>query len=150
MVVLAAAALVHVAAATAQAGVVASNSKNIKRKPVIPKQQGAPPTRLVRQDIIIGTGRAARTGDELAVKYIGKLWTGKVIDDGWSRAPFRFDLGARLVIEGWEQGLRGMRPGGRRQITIPPRLAYGREGQGAIPPRATLIFIVDAVSVTPA
>jgi FKBP-type peptidyl-prolyl cis-trans isomerase len=149
VVVIAAGAWGQVAVSPASARVVASKSTNIKRKPVIPRQQGQPPTQLVRQDIIAGSGRAARDGDDLRVKYILKLWTGKLLDDAWRLPAFSFRLGSGVVIKGWDLGLRGLRRGGRRQLTIPPRLAYGREGQGPIPPNATLVFIVDAVSVTP-
>ena len=84
------------------------------------------------------------------MKYVLKVWPGgALVDDGWKLPAFRFRLGAGIVIRGWDLGLRGIRPGGRRQLTIPPRLAYGRTGQGPIPPNATLLFIVDAVSVRP-
>lgn len=139
----------EIAVAPASTKVVASKSTNIKRKPVFAKQHGPPPTTLVRHNIIVGKGRAARDGDDLRVKYIGRLWTGKLIDDGWRLPAFAFSLGLHMVIRGWDLGLRGIRPGGRRQLTIPPRLAYGSQGQGPIPPDATLVFIVDAVSVAP-
>ncbi len=139
----------QVAVSSASARVVASKSTNIKRKPVFARQHGKPPTRLVSQDIITGKGRAARAGDDLRVKYIGRLWGGKLIDDGWRLPAFRFQLGVGIVIKGWDRGMRGIRPGGRRQLTIPPWLAYGSRGQGPIPPNATLVFIVDAVSVRP-
>jgi peptidylprolyl isomerase len=133
--------------AAASARVVASKSTNINRKPVFARQSGKPPTRLVRQDIIAGEGRAARDGDELRVKYILRLWGGKLIDDAWRLPAFEFPLGEGIVIKGWDRGMRGIRPGGRRQLTVPPWLAYGASGQGAVPRNATLVFIVDAVSV---
>jgi foldase protein PrsA len=127
---------------------VAAKPLSIPPKPVIPAQHGQPPTHLVRHDLAIGHGRAARDGDTVTVRYVVKLWTGQLVDDSWAR-PFTFTLGTHAVIKGFDQGLRGIRPGGRRLLTIPPGLAYGSYGRAKIPSGATLAFSVYAVSVTP-
>jgi foldase protein PrsA len=121
--------------------------KAIPPEPVIPTRHGRPPSHLVRQDIVIGHGRAARDGDNVTVRFVVKLWTGRLVDDEWDQ-PFSFLLGNHEVIRGFELGLRGIRPGGRRLLTIPPGLAYGSVGRDKIPPHSTLIFSVEAVSVT--
>lgn len=117
-------------------------------EPVVGAHRGRPPSQLVRRDLAVGHGRAARDGDTLTVRYILKLWTGKLIDDSWAD-PFSFTLGTHEVIRGFEQGLRGIRPGGRRLLTVPPGLAYGSHSQQGIPAGSTLVFAVEAVSVTP-
>jgi parvulin-like peptidyl-prolyl isomerase len=117
-------------------------------KPVIEAHHGPPPSHLVRRVIAVGHGRAAENGDTLTVRYILKLWTGKLIDDSWAD-PFSFTLGTHEVITGFEQGLRGIRPGGRRLLTVPPGLAYGNHSPRGIPAGSTLVFAVEAVSVTP-
>jgi peptidylprolyl isomerase len=126
--------------------------KDTSSKPVIPKPTGSPPRTLVKEDIVRGTGPAAKPGDTLTVNYVGVAFsTGKEFDASWDRGqPFAVPLGAHKVIQGWERGLVGMRKGGRRLLTIPPELAYGTEGYPpAIAPNETLIFVVDAVSVKP-
>lgn len=106
---------------------------------------------LVVQDEVVGTGATAKAGDTLSVNYTGKLQTGVVFDTSIGRAPFSFTLGAGQVIPGWDQGLQGMRVGGKRLLIIPPALAYGAAGAGGvIPPEATLIFEVDLLSTGPA
>ena len=107
---------------------------------------------LVMQDEVVGTGATATVGDTLTVNYTGKLQDGTVFDSSLSagRTPFPFVLGAGRVIPGWDQGLQGMKVGGKRLLIIPPALAYGAQGQGPIPPNATLVFEVDLLSVTPA
>lgn len=99
-------------------------------------------------DALAGKGAAARRGDTLTVNYVGALPDGTVFDSSASHGqPFTFVLGPG-VIEGWRQGLVGMKEGGRRILVIPPQLAYGEAGAGeAIPPNATLIFEIDLVSV---
>lgn len=106
---------------------------------------------LVVQDEVVGTGAEARAGDTLSVNYTGKLQDGTVFDSSLSagRAPFEFVLGAGRVILGWDQGLQGMKVGGKRLLIIPPGLAYGAQGSGPIPPNAMLVFEVDLLSVTP-
>jgi peptidylprolyl isomerase len=107
---------------------------------------GAAPTTLITKDIIIGTGPEAKNGDRVTVNYVGVLYkNGKVFDASWHRKePFTFELGKGSVIKGWDQGIVGMKVGGRRQLIIPAPLAYGATGSGAsIPPNAALVFVVD-------
>ena len=120
------------------------------KRPVLPKPTGAPPRRLVVEDIVKGTGPAAKKGDTVIVNYVGQNFSnGQEFDASWDRGqPFAVQLGAGGVIQGWERGLIGIRQGGRRKLTIPPELGYGPQGQPpTIPPNETLIFVIDAVSV---
>ncbi|HVV39265.1 MAG TPA: FKBP-type peptidyl-prolyl cis-trans isomerase [Candidatus Paceibacterota bacterium] len=107
-------------------------------------------TQLVVQDETVGTGAEAKLGDTVSVNYTGKLEDGTVFDTSVGKAPISFVLGAGTVIPGWEQGLQGMKQGGRRLLIIPPALGYGASGYGPIPPNATLVFEVELVKVTPA
>ena len=109
---------------------------------------GAFPTdAVVINDKIIGTGLPAQAGSLLTVHYVGQLTDGSVFDSSAERGPFQFTLGAGRVISGWDQGLLGMREGGRRTLIIPPSLAYGTQGIGPIPGNATLIFEVELLKV---
>lgn len=111
---------------------------------------GPPPDELVSEDVVEGEGEQARTGDRVSVHYVGVDYeTGEEFDSSWDRGqPFDFRLGSGGVIEGWDEGLVGMKVGGRRRLTIPPDLAYGAEGQPpAIGPNATLVFVVDLLDV---
>ncbi len=103
-------------------------------------------------DVVDGKGRAAKAGDNLVVHYVGVLYkTGKQFDASWDGGrPFPFTLGQGAVIPGWDQGLQGMKVGGRRLLIIPPDLAYGAQGQGSIGPNETLVFVVDLLNDTPA
>jgi hypothetical protein len=106
---------------------------------------------LQTYDIVEGTGTVARSGDRLVVHYTGVLPDGTVFDSSLNRGePFSFVLGAGGVIQGWDQGLAGMREGGRRLLAIPPSLGYGASGNGPIPPNATIIFEVQLLQVIPA
>ncbi len=119
-------------------------------RPTVTVPAGARPTTLRTRDIRRGTGAEARAGMEVEVQYVGVAWsTGREFDASWNRSQtFRFRLGARMVIPGWDQGVAGMRVGGRRELVIPPDLGYGARGAGgAIGPNETLIFVVDLVSV---
>ena len=119
-------------------------------KPVIEKPTGAPPRKLVKEDIVKGKGRAAKPGDRVTVQYVGVSFsTGEEFDASWDRGqPFAFVLGAGEVIRGWDKGIVGMRKGGRRKLTIPPELAYGAQGSPPdIAPNETLVFIVDLLSI---
>jgi FKBP-type peptidyl-prolyl cis-trans isomerase FkpA len=107
-------------------------------------------TQLVVQDEVVGTGAAATTGSKVKVNYTGKLQDGTVFDTSVGRDPIEFTLGAGQVIPGWEQGLQGMKVGGKRILIIPSDLAYGAAGNGPIPPNAPLVFEVELVGVTPA
>lgn len=109
-----------------------------------------PGGQLVVQDEVVGQGAEAGPGDTVAVDYTGKLSDGTVFDTSVGRQPITFTLGAGQVIPGWEQGIAGMREGGKRILIIPPGLAYGSQGIGPIPPNATLTFEVTLVKVTPA
>jgi peptidylprolyl isomerase len=127
-----------------------TNLKDTKTKPAIPKPTGSPPTKLVVKDIVQGKGKAAKKGDQLSMQYVGVTFAdGKEFDSSWSSgSPFKFQLGKGSVIKGWDQGLVGIKPGGRRELTIPANLAYGAQGRPpSIPPNSALVFIVDALSV---
>jgi peptidylprolyl isomerase len=117
-----------------------------KNKPKIVKASGKPPAKLTVVDIVRGKGAGAQDGDTLTVDYAGDSWsTGKEFDASWKRGqPFPLTLGQGQVIRGWDQGLVGMKPGGRRLLVIPPDLGYGASGSGsAIKPNETLLFVVD-------
>jgi peptidylprolyl isomerase len=121
----------------------------LSKEPHVTPPSGPPPTKLVTKEIITGTGAEAKTGSAVAVNYVGALYkTGKVFDASWKRnEPFPFTLGKSQVIPGWEQGVVGMKVGGRRELIIPPALGYGAKGSPpSIPPNETLIFIVDLLS----
>lgn len=123
---------------------------DIKVKPVIPRQSGAAPKVLIVQDLIVGTGAQAKSGDSVTVQYVGVLFAnGKEFDSSWKTGkPFTFTLGSGGVIAGWDQGVEGMKVGGRRRLIIPADLAYGAAGSPpAIPANAALVFDVDLVSV---
>jgi peptidylprolyl isomerase len=115
-------------------------------KPKVEVPKGQPPAGLQIEDLAEGTGSTATTGDTVTVHYVGVSYsTGKQFDASWDRGqPFQFQLGAGMVIPGWDEGLVGMKPGGRRELIIPPDLAYGPQGSPPdIPPNATLIFVID-------
>ncbi|MDB1089015.1 FKBP-type peptidyl-prolyl cis-trans isomerase [Streptomyces sp. ACA25] len=119
-------------------------------KPEVDFPGGEPPAELESKDLWEGDGPVAEPGATVAVHYVGVSFsTGEEFDASWNRGqPLRFQLGAGQVIQGWDQGVQGMRVGGRRRLTIPPHLAYGDRGAGgAIKPGETLIFVCDLVSV---
>jgi peptidylprolyl isomerase len=121
-------------------------STNLKQKPKVPPVEGEPPAELVIEDVVKGKGPGAKAGDLLTMQYVGHSWsTNQQFDASWDRGePFQFQLGAGMVIPGWDQGLEGMRRGGRRLLVIPPDLGYGPQGSPpAIGPNETLIFVVD-------
>jgi peptidylprolyl isomerase len=134
-----------------QGVVLPPSASDLNVKPVIPKPQGNPPGTLQVRDVVQGTGKAAEAGDALSVQYVGVSWsTGQQFDSSWDRGkqPFKFKLGAGMVIPGWDQGLIGMKQGGRRELVIPPNLAYGPQGQPpSIAPNETLIFVIDLQKV---
>jgi len=99
-------------------------------------------------DIKVGTGKVAERGNTVKVHYTGWLTNGKKFDSSVGGAPFQFRIGAHQVIQGWEEGVTAMKVGGKRQLRIPPDLAYGKEGYpGAVPPNATLVFDIQLLSV---
>jgi peptidylprolyl isomerase len=124
-----------------------AGERDLSKKPKIPKSTGAAPTQLKVEDLVVGTGAAAKNGDKLSVQYVGVLFdNNKQFDASWDRGkqPLSVTLGSGQVIAGWEQGLLGMKVGGRRKLTIPPGQAYGAQGQPpTIPANATLVFEID-------
>jgi peptidylprolyl isomerase len=137
-------------AATAVSELADSISKDIRKKPQVPIPEGATPTSLVIKDLREGTGPAAQAGQTATVQYVGvNFKNGKQFDASWDRGqPFSFALGGGQVIPGWDQGVQGMKVGGRRMLTIPPDKAYGAQGSPPkIGPNETLAFVVDLVSV---
>lgn len=119
-------------------------------KPEVVIAEGDAPTELVIDDLVEGTGAEAVVGSLVSVNYVGVLFKdGTEFDSSYDRgAPFSVVVGAGRVIQGWDQGLVGMKEGGRRQLTIPADLAYGEAGQGSIGPNEPLVFVIDLVSVT--
>jgi peptidylprolyl isomerase len=118
-------------------------------KPEVDFPGGPPPADLEITDIWEGDGKVASPGDTVQVHYVGVSHsTGEEFDSSWNRGePLAFRLGAGQVIAGWDQGVQGMKVGGRRQLIIPPHLAYGDRGaSGVIKPGETLIFVCDLVS----
>ncbi|HET7455553.1 MAG TPA: FKBP-type peptidyl-prolyl cis-trans isomerase [Solirubrobacterales bacterium] len=120
-----------------------------KTKPKVKVPSGPPPKKLEIKDLEEGSGPEAKPGDEVTVHYVGVNYkTGKQFDASWDRGePFTFKLGEGLVVPGWEEGIPGMKPGGRRELIIPPELGYGYRRVEGIPPGSTLVFVVDLISV---
>jgi len=119
-------------------------------KPAVAIPEGPPPAELVVEDIVVGEGTEATPGCAPVMHYVGVSWsTGRQFDASWDRGQaFSFALGRGQVIAGWDQGIVGMRVGGRRRLTIPPHLGYGAHGAGGvIAPNETLVFVVDLVGV---
>jgi peptidylprolyl isomerase len=118
----------------------------LSKQPTVAPPSGSAPTKLEKKDLIVGTGAEAKAGQTVTVNYVGVLYKGgKEFDASWKRnEPFSFALGKGAVIPGWDQGIPGMKVGGRRELVIPAALAYGSKGAGAsIPPNAPLVFVVD-------
>ena len=120
-------------------------------KPEVPIPAGeAPSYQLELDDLVVGEGEEAVAGRVVEVHYVGVSWkNGEQFDASWDRGDtFKFKLGKGQVIQGWDEGVAGMRVGGRRRITIPPHMAYGKRGAGGvIGPDETLVFVVDLVGV---
>jgi peptidylprolyl isomerase len=109
-----------------------------------------PPSTLVVKDLVTGSGPTAKDGDQLTMNYDLVTWSNKQqADSSFGSQPFPLQLGNGGVIPGWDQGLVGIKQGGRRLLVIPPSLGYGAQGAGKIGPNETLVFVTDAVSVQP-
>jgi peptidylprolyl isomerase len=120
------------------------------KKPKVTVPDGAPPKELVVKDLKKGTGKTAKAGDDLTMDYVGVSYsTGKEFDSSFSAGqPFNFTLGQGAVIAGWDEGIEGMKVGGRRELIIPPDKAYGAQGSPpSIKPNETLVFVVDLLAV---
>jgi len=135
--------------AAAVPGAKTSDDATGRSKPKVEVPEGEPPTELISKELIEGTGTEVKLGDEVTVQYVGVNYeSGEEFDSSWGREPFSFTVGSGMVIPGWEQGVAGMKVGGRRELIIPPDLAYGEEGSPpAIPPNETLVFVIDLYAV---
>jgi peptidylprolyl isomerase len=123
----------------------------LSKKPVVKVPSGPPPKNIVTKDLIKGNGATAQAGKTITVNYVGVLYSnGKQFDASWDRnQPFTTPLTPGSVISGWVLGLSGMKVGGRRELVIPPQLAYGKAGQPpTIPGNSALVFVVDLLSVS--
>ena len=127
-----------------------AQSSNASDKPVVVIPEGAAPTELTMEDLIVGEGTEAVAGKIVDVHYVGVAWSTKAqFDASWDRGDeFQFALGAGQVIAGWDRGVQGMKVGGRRRLTIPSDLGYGARGAGGlIKGGETLVFVVDLLNV---
>ena len=103
---------------------------------------------LMIEDLVVGTGATAAAGDLVTVNYVGTLTNGTKFDSSYDRGqPYTFRIGAGQVIAGWDQGVPGMKVGGKRRLTIPPSLGYGNQANGSIPANSTLVFEIELVSI---
>ena len=121
-----------------------------RQKPEIDFPDHEAPTELLIEDIVVGDGREAKAGDTVSTHYVGVAFsTGEEFDASWNRGtPLDFKVGVGQVIQGWDQGLLGMKVGGRRRLEIPSSMAYGDRGAGsAVAPGESLIFVVDLLGV---
>lgn len=119
-------------------------------KPDVSIPAGNPPAELLLEDITVGDGKTAQAGNIVEVHYVGVAWsTNRQFDASWDRGEtFDFRLGAGQVIQGWDDGVAGMKVGGRRRLTIPPHMGYGDRGAGGvIKGGETLVFVVDLLNV---
>ncbi len=134
-------------AAKSGGAVAVSNGADLKSKPKLATPEGDPPTELIKKDLVVGKGPAAESGDTVSVQYVGISWSnGQQFDASWDRGaqPFSFPLGGGQVIAGWDEGVAGMKAGGRRELVIPPDKGYGPQGAPPdIAPNETLVFVVD-------
>lgn len=123
----------------------ATASGEAGKKPTIKVPNCQPPATLQKVDVIAGTGAEAKPGAKVTVHYVGVLWSnGQQFDASWdNNQPIEFELTG--LIKGWQDGIPGMKVGGRRMLTIPPDLAYGPQGRPGIPPNSTLVFVIDLI-----
>ena len=122
------------------------NATDLSKKPEVTTPSGNPPKAMLKKDLVVGKGPAIKAGQMATVQYVGNSWsTGEQFDASWDRGqPFSFPLGQGQVIQGWDKGVQGMKVGGRRELVIPPGLAYGAQSPGpGIGPNETLVFVVD-------
>ncbi len=144
-------AAVVIVAATGDDDSASGGDVDLSVKPDVELPDGQPPTELETEDIVVGDGAEAAEGDTVSVQYVGVNYSdGSEFDASWDTGePFEFRLGTGSVIPGWDEGIPGMKVGGRRELVIPPDLAYGPQGQPPdIGPNETLIFVVDLLDVT--
>lgn len=122
----------------------------LSKEPTVTPPSGPPPAKLETKELIVGTGPEAKAGDSVTVNYVGVLYKdGKKFNASWETGkPFTFTLGKGEVIKGWDQGIVGMKVGGRRELIIPASLAYGAAGRPpTIPKNEALVFVVDLLGV---
>ena len=117
----------------------------LSKEPAVTKPSGPAPAKLQIKDLVKGTGAEAKLGESITVNYVGYLYkTGKVFDASWKRGePSTFTLETGSLINGWTEGIPGMKVGGRRELIIPAVLAYGEKGTSGIPPNSPLVFVID-------
>ncbi len=123
----------------------------LSHEPTVSVPKGPPPSHLVVKDLISGTGQRLSANQTATFNYVGVLYkTGKTFDSSWQRnQPYTTQLSSGNVIAGWVQGIQGMKVGGRRELIVPPGLAYGKAGRPpSIPPNSTLVFVVDLLSIS--
>ena len=128
----------------------APDNTDVTKKPTVTVPDELPPDTLQKRDIVVGKGPVAKKGDTVSMQYVGLTWSTSVeFDASWDRGqPYTFKLGEGGVIKGWDEGIPGMRKGGRRELTIPAELAYGAQGSPPdIGPNECLRFIVDLVKL---
>jgi peptidylprolyl isomerase len=121
----------------------------LQKKPTVNVPKGPAPKKLVTKDLVTGTGKVATKTSNVTVQYVGVLYkNGKQFDASWDNGqPFSTQLGQGQVIKGWDEGIPGMKVGGRRELIIPPNLAYGSKAQAKIPANSPLVFVVDLLAV---
>jgi peptidylprolyl isomerase len=126
-----------------------STTADKKTKPKVTVPKGISPKNFATKELEPGTGPRAKAGDEVTVQYVGVGYDSEEeFDSSWGKEPFPFTLGAGQVIKGWDQGVEGMKVGGRRELLIPANLAYGAEGRPPqIAPNEALIFVIDLLSI---